>query len=180
MNTKKIIFSAFHELLEKNSINSISVAAILEAAEVSKPTFYRYFYNKYDLLEQWLASMLSPLIHVGEEYSWRQAMEDTFQALEKEYAVFHRGFRTAEEYTLRDSVMIRLIEHAIFQMLEGKGADIHNLHITFSVRSCTITHVAAICGWAGDRNHRPASETVDLILGTVPENLARYFTESDK
>jgi len=178
MNTKKIILSAFHELLEKNSINSISVAAILEAAEVSKPTFYRYFYNKYDLLEQWLAQLLGPLIRTGEDSTWRKAMIETFRGLENEYAVFHRGFRSPEEYTLRDGVMLRLIEHALFAMLEDRGADVHDLHVTFSVRSCAITHVAAMCGWAGDRGHKPAEEAVDLILGTVPENLAAYFTDS--
>jgi hypothetical protein len=40
--------------------------------------------------------------------------------------------------------------------------------------------VAAICGWAGDRNHRPVAETVELILGTVQENLSQYFTDPGK
>ncbi len=179
MNTKKIIISAFHDLLKKNSINSISVASILEAAEVSKPTFYRYFYNKYDLLEQWMSQLLSPLNHVREDYSWRDAMTDTLKAIDLEYSVFTRGFRSAEEYTLRDGVMLRLIEHAIFNMLEAKGADIHDQGIVFSVRSCTITHVAAMNGWARDKKHKPVPEFVELIMGTVSENLVPFFNDPD-
>ena len=52
MNAKKIISTAFYELLQKYEIEEISVNRIVQAAEVSKPTFYRYYRDKYDLLNQ--------------------------------------------------------------------------------------------------------------------------------
>jgi len=177
MNTQKIILSAFHDLMEKKSIDTISVGEILESAEVSKPTFYRYFYNKYDLLEQWFGKVLRPLTETGEGRTWRDALTETFRVLNEEYLVFHRAFKSSEEQVFRDSVMIRLVEQAIFNTLEDQGADIHDLHITFAVRSATITHASAMRGWAGDKNRGSIDQTVDLILSTVPDILRPYLTD---
>ncbi len=50
--TKKAIQEAFFTLLKDASISKISVRAICELAEINRSTFYRYYMDVYDLLEQ--------------------------------------------------------------------------------------------------------------------------------
>lgn len=47
---KRIIGSSFLELSEKKSINKITIANIVENCELTQPTFYRYFKDKYDMM----------------------------------------------------------------------------------------------------------------------------------
>lgn len=49
--TKKRIVDSFSKLLGKYSFDDITVTMILKEAEVSKSTFYRYFYDKNDVLD---------------------------------------------------------------------------------------------------------------------------------
>lgn len=48
--TKYAIRQAFLELLQKVSIEKITVAEICRLAEINRATFYRYYDNQYDLL----------------------------------------------------------------------------------------------------------------------------------
>lgn len=48
--TKELLADSFLELAEKVPINKITIANIAENCEVTQPTFYRYFKDKYDIL----------------------------------------------------------------------------------------------------------------------------------
>ena len=48
--TKRAIIYSFRELLKRQSFDTISVEEICGGAGVSRRTFYRYFMDKYDLL----------------------------------------------------------------------------------------------------------------------------------
>ncbi|MBQ2692911.1 MAG: TetR family transcriptional regulator [Clostridia bacterium] len=48
--TKKHILASFNELLEKKDFDKITVEEVCARAEISKPTFYRYYRDKYDVM----------------------------------------------------------------------------------------------------------------------------------
>lgn len=50
IKTKKALSTSLYELLEKRSFEVISVNQICNHAMVHRTTFYKHFYDKYDLL----------------------------------------------------------------------------------------------------------------------------------
>lgn len=50
--TKKVIKDTFLELLNKKEINKITVSEICKLADINRSTFYRYYLDVYDLLDQ--------------------------------------------------------------------------------------------------------------------------------
>lgn len=50
--TRKAIFEAFTELIQKEDFEKITVADICNKADVGKATFYRYFKDKYDVMNE--------------------------------------------------------------------------------------------------------------------------------
>ena len=62
MNVKRVIREAFYQLLQAETIEQISVTQLVQVAEISKPTFYRHFRDKYDLRDQLVARKSSQLI----------------------------------------------------------------------------------------------------------------------
>ncbi len=172
VNAKKIIMSAFYELLRRQPIHTISVSRIIQEAEVSKPTFYRHFYNKYDLLAQVFEDLFAPILQVGLSLTWREALVQVFENLDRERAVFRNGFKTEDQFYLRNSVMQKVLEDDVITLLRGKGADTEDTQLMFSVRACVIGHVAAMCGWAVDSRRQSAEQIADLLIGTLPPQLA--------
>ncbi|MGN0414420.1 MAG: TetR/AcrR family transcriptional regulator C-terminal domain-containing protein [Agathobacter sp.] len=49
--TRRAIVEAFMKLLQKKSLDKITVKEIIESAEINRNTFYYYFQDIYDLLE---------------------------------------------------------------------------------------------------------------------------------
>lgn len=49
MNTKMILLEAVKTLVEKGKFQTMTVQDILDEAEVSRATFYKYFRDKYDI-----------------------------------------------------------------------------------------------------------------------------------
>ena len=50
IKTKKALSQSLYELLEKHMFTTISVNQICDNAMVHRTTFYKHFYDKYDLL----------------------------------------------------------------------------------------------------------------------------------
>ena len=50
--TKNVIRTCFFELLKEMPINKITVKAICEKANINRTTFYRYYRDPFDLIEQ--------------------------------------------------------------------------------------------------------------------------------
>ncbi|MBO7689481.1 MAG: helix-turn-helix transcriptional regulator, partial [Clostridia bacterium] len=48
--TRLVILHAFDELVEKVGFSKITVSMLCEEAGVSRATFYRYFKDKYDVM----------------------------------------------------------------------------------------------------------------------------------
>ena len=73
-DTKKQIFDTFIELLEKKPFDRITVKDIVEACDINRNTFYYYYSDIYDLLEEVFMKELNKLSDAHKEgKSWVEA-----------------------------------------------------------------------------------------------------------
>ena len=158
MNTRRIIISAFRELLSRPSVDSLSVNMIIAAAEISKPTFYRYFYSKYELVNVVFEEIFSPM---------RDVLESTLASLEKSAVIIKNGFRSPEEESLRDICMRQILEPYVLDMLKGRGVDVRDANVCFSIRAMVLVHVAAFVGWACDSGRKSRKTVADQLCASL-------------
>ena len=57
IKTYKSLHQAFTELLEKNSLEEITVGELCEKAMIRKTTFYLHFQDKYDYFDHYLIEL---------------------------------------------------------------------------------------------------------------------------
>lgn len=73
-DTKKLIFDTFIALLSTKSFDKISVKDIVEACDINRNTFYYYYSDIYDLLEEVFMKELNVLLDAHKEgRSWVEA-----------------------------------------------------------------------------------------------------------
>lgn len=53
LTTKEVLFESFKELAQEKKLEDISINNIVENGHISRATFYRYFKDKFDLMEQY-------------------------------------------------------------------------------------------------------------------------------
>lgn len=90
--TKREIVSAFNRLIAKSEVERITTQMIAEEAEVSKATFYRYFKDKYDVLNYNYQHLLDESLQQCSNYRDLYALLYSFAR--EEWTGFTRAFNT--------------------------------------------------------------------------------------
>ena len=88
MNTKKIITDAAFRLFEEIPFEDITVQKILDSAQVSRRTFYKYFEDKYDLMHMYYYDIVDKYIDENfDGHNWASITEKIllFISSHKEY-----------------------------------------------------------------------------------------------
>lgn len=92
--SKDSLLRAFLNLIEEKDYSSITVENIVERSLISKPTFYRHFRNKSDLLhyyfQQLLADYLTNIKQATKSYSYDQVLINSFAFWYQHHTIFRR------------------------------------------------------------------------------------------
>ena len=59
--TKKMIKEAFIDLLNESDIRSINISELCDAADVNRTTFYKYYADQYELLDEITAEIMESI-----------------------------------------------------------------------------------------------------------------------
>ena len=86
----------------KYTIEDISVEQITRTAEVSKPTFYRYYRDKYDLFKPDVRRHVRADARGGALLSWGEAMLRILENLERNLKFFQNGVKSNDQHSLRN------------------------------------------------------------------------------
>ena len=78
--TKELIVGTFFELALTKPVSSITVSEICRTADISRPTFYKYFVDK-DELASWagIEAGRDMLSRLGPDYTWRDYLREVCQ-----------------------------------------------------------------------------------------------------
>lgn len=92
--TKMAIVDAFNALIADTSFNDITVQAIVEEAEVSKATFYRYFKDKYDVMNYNYKHILDDAVRLSTVQNYRDLYLRLYQLGETKLRAIRGAFRS--------------------------------------------------------------------------------------
>lgn len=76
--TREILAESFLELVERKSINKITITNITDNCHMSQPTFYNHFHDKYDLIVWIYVTRGAEIMgQIGADgYQWKDALVD--------------------------------------------------------------------------------------------------------
>ena len=78
--TQKAIVDAFNHLISQKRFDDITVVDIVSEADVSKATFYRYFHDKYDVMNSNYKELLDEFMNLDDCSSYRDLYYRLYQA----------------------------------------------------------------------------------------------------
>ena len=101
--TKARICEALLSCLNIEPFRKITVKKIIETAGVNRSTFYKYFLDKYDLLDYYLEQVLNDFI-AEKNYDFVKARKD-----EINNPVYSEYFRDSEEFIKKNSKIYKIL-----------------------------------------------------------------------
>ena len=102
--TRKAIFEAFTGLLKRKNFESITVSELADAADINRVTIYKHFSDIYDVLDQCIASNLSPFLADCGSDTMEKLTLNAFEYLYQNRATLNLLFKAAGPGALHEKV----------------------------------------------------------------------------
>jgi len=175
--TQKAIVDAFNRLISRKRFDDITVADIISEAEVSKATFYRYFHDKYDVMNSNYKELLDEFMGLEDCSSYRDLYHRLYQAGATKLRDIRGTFGSsgvnsfeAFIFTYSRDAVVRITR----QSRAGVGLtpqeelqlDVFCYGISYMYRK-----------WIEGKYELSADEAADLLFEMMPETLSCYWVD---
>lgn len=176
---KLAIAEAMKTLMRSNPIEKITIRQIQEAAGVSRRSFYRYFRDKFDLLEWIYNYEFCRYVEVLPEKSIWDYYPDILKGLRSDPAFYYRAFSFQGQNSFRSFCFEKL-----FPLIMNDFGDVFPNTETarFVVRRYVYAFFDGYLWWLGSKNPMPWEEFEKLsktICRAAVEGVALSFRKEE-
>lgn len=172
--TKHHIWKSFHTLMSTTPFDKITVEMIIRESGVSKSTFYRYFKDKYDVLNYNSMEIAEQLINRKVCRSWKEFLENMFLAIWQNLDYFRKAFRSSGQNAHSGFLFFysfHIVESCYLQHTRTKALSIHDRYV--------ISHYCHGCvGILQDWLNEPDIMTPEQIAGIFYESMPDYLKDT--
>lgn len=174
MNPKKSIYRAIEKLVSEKPLNKITVQNILDEAEISRGTFYKYFHDKYDLANSFYEAHVTNLIaHEYDGNNWKEVLEQIILFIKNNYQYFQQ----LRKYKLQGSfwAFLKQYSYDFYSSVYASNSPKAELTPgdTYLIWFVTGGCMDVLGTWMDDNCRYPIPELVDIILSLIPEKMYR-------
>jgi len=164
MDIRRQILHAVYTLAQRQAIKDITVNDILAEATVSRGSFYKYFSDKYDVINRYYDEAMTAIFQDCESYTWQGIFTKMLAYFEAHPAFFDAAFRATGQNSFTDffrhHLMTEFMEIIAHHSTHQLTADDQKALQFFVDGFVTYTRQWALTGM-----HQPASELgADLHL----------------
>ncbi len=180
--TEKALAASLKKLLEKKTLNKITVKDITDDCGVNRQTFYYHFHDVYDLVE-WIFTQdaMQYTQELGTK-EWREVISTIMEDLQEEKSFIMNAYYSLNRRQLEEFLK-KLTEPAMRDVIRGfaEGHEIQQVDLDFIVEFQTLGLVAFITEWiaGGMRDEyrdrlnklfRMLSGTMDVVIANMEEH----------
>ena len=170
--TERDIIAAFNRILSRTAIEKITTQTIATEAGVGRATFYRYFKDKYDVLNRNYKELLDDCLSRCSNY--RDLYYELYCFARNEWSDFHRAFHTTGVNSFENFVFSysrSVVEEITRQNRDGQGlTEQENLQLDVFCYGITYMYRK----WTFNQYDLEPGLAADALFEIMPESLKHY------
>ncbi len=182
LKTKKAIFQAFSELLKEKQLRKITVQEIVDKADISRVTFYKYYLDVYDLYDKVENELLTNIALITLQLADKPSEEFFKEIINYIYhnrVIFDMVFGQNSTNKLRDK-MSHLIEGTLQKIYSEKlGISINNENLAYICCYHSSGFLAVIQKWI-QNGCSYSCESIMKQISKFDKNIEQYFSDERK
>lgn len=178
--TEKALAASLKKLLEKKTLDKITVRDITDDCGVNRQTFYYHFHDVYDLVEWIFTEEAKKFMNeCVEDKNWKDSIETLMDRLLEDKAFIMNTFYSVNRRQL-EKFMQNLAKPAIEDIAKefSEGKHIEAEDLDFVVNVFTFGLVGLITEWISDGMSREYKGNIDKFLlvidGTMEGTLEKF------
>ncbi len=168
---KRKFIKVLVSLMEQEQLDRITVTEIVDACEVTRPTFYRHFKDKYELVN-WYFDILAQksFRQMGVSLSLREGLITKFRLMMEEKIFFTSAFSSSAQNCLID-YDYECIYQFYKDVIHKKGDGLLTPEIDFLLRMYCHGSICMTAEWTKNRMPLTPEEMADLLIAAMPPGL---------
>lgn len=173
--TKKAIVDAFNRLISNKRFDDITVADIIREADVSKATFYRYFHDKYDVMNSNYKELLDEFMNLEYCSSYRDLYFRLYQAGASKLRDIRGTFGSSGVNSFEAFIFTYSRQAVVHITTENRGGSglTPQEEIQLDVFCYGISYMYR--RWIEGKYELSADEAADLLYEMMPKTLRCYW-----
>ena len=178
MNARILLKKAAYDLISEKPIENLNTKNILELAEVSKQTFYRYYKDKYDLANEIYKELVQDNIvspsKINTIDDWETMYRKQFKVFRDNIDFIRHLYSSSEtsctvEYEIQETIKLDR------ELLKKRGADINDPRIMFAIQAKDVGGTYMMRDWILGGMQVSDDEMVERFKLIIPNVLVPFF-----
>ena len=171
--TEMDILLALNRLIARMDMEKITTRKIIDEAKISRATFYRYFKDKYDVLNRNYKELLDSCLR--ECGGYRELFLLLFRHAQKEWSDFHRAFSTTGVNSFENyisSYSRSVVEQITAENRGGQGLTAEEeLQMDVFCSGISVMYKK----WTLGKYDLSATAAADALYAAMPATLRNYW-----
>lgn len=162
------IVAATNELMKDYSFDSVSVKQICEAAYISRSTFYRYFSDKFFIV-QWHSDLIASMgiFEIGRTLPWREGLLFTIQGHKDFEQLYVQASRAKGYNSLSRHAERARKDNLVETISKYKKVELTD-ELLIQVDALSISETMIMMRWMKKGMTKCPTKMADLLISTIP------------
>lgn len=186
-SAKAVIINSFKQLIDKKSIDKMTVKEICELSEVNRQTFYNHFQDIFDIFKYIFQEEIFTEIAQNRTFeTWCGGFLATLNYLKRNSKmvlhVYESSYRQ-EANTFFTRLSNRLLEDVVEECIERRGTSVNDEDRRFIVNFYRHVFNGLMMDWVNEGMKENPDELLEKLQTMIYGSISRSvdaFTESDK
>lgn len=175
-DTRYVFARSIMELMETQSLDKITVTDIVKKSGMTRQTFYRYFKDKYDLVNWYFERLADKSFkQISNSYTLKEGLVKKFTFLLNDRVFFSEAFKSKDYNNIENYDYLSILDlykGIIYKKIGDIPDDIMFLLEMYCHGSITMT-----VEWATTGMKRSPEEMADLLISALPEKLEELLSD---
>lgn len=147
-DTKRLIYETFIDLLSNKPFDKITVRDIVDACDINRNTFYYYYSDIYDLLEEIFTKELNELVEAQKSGTWITAFIKIANTA-YEHKRMINNICSSRSYDYLENYMYKALRHIMLDVVrhQAEGMNVPEADIEFIASFYEYAFVGIISEW---------------------------------
>lgn len=173
--TQNAIIDGFNRLIKEHDFSKISVDMIMKAADVSRSTFYRYFKDKYEVMNANFKNLLEYYADPGRSSNYRDLCYQLFKFAQENPKLMRKamastGFNSLNNYIYESSYKTAL--EITKANRDGEGfTPVEELQVDVFCNGICAVYKKIL----DERYNIDPADAADALYEMMPESLKHYW-----
>ncbi|MFE4713242.1 TetR/AcrR family transcriptional regulator C-terminal domain-containing protein [Paenibacillus sp. NPDC056722] len=167
---KKHLYNAIFDLMQDHRIDQISTDMILKKSDLSRATFYRYFKDKYDLMNWYYASYIKEELFHSED-SWEQICNKSAEFIYERKPFFQNAIKYKGQNSFIEFIQKYYQDFCTATYVSRNKTQEISTELKFAIDYHCAGTVQILISWVNSDMELSPQELAELLCNNMPDIL---------